>query len=492
MVYDYAGLKSEAMIRPKSKRTRLSSLYLRRRWLRLSLFRRFAIIATLSFFIGTAMLGHWVSARVGEGVMSKSASAAALYLTNVIEPHLQSLDVKAPLPSNTVDTLQAMIRSPAFNRHVVSLKIWSSEGRVVFSSHADIIGKNYDPKNLHKAFAGQVTAELAPLDELDSEVERSFGKPLYEIFAPLYRAGTNDIIAVAEFYEDAKPLLDEMAMSQKDVWTIIIIIAAVLVLPTLVLIDRESRILFEQRTALKLKRREQIRLHRLNEDLRNRVLDAQMRLAAIDNQAKVQIGAELHDGVAQLLTYVLLRLDALRPGPHRAPIDENALVEVQSLTSEALNEVRMISAGLILPSIVADADLETVIRDLIRQHEARTRTTVALEVEGVFPKIKADALGHLARIVQEGLTNAVKHAAGSGQSVQIRRSDTDLVLEIGDEGDCPLSRDGWTNIGPHGLGLAGIRARAEILGGSCVLEKRPHRGTMLRVSVHLDQVAVAL
>jgi signal transduction histidine kinase len=213
------------------------------------------------------------------------------------------------------------------------------------------------------------------------------------------------------------------------------------------------------------------------------------------------IGADLHDGPAQLLALALLHLSAVVPAKPTAEVAAAASAMRDAITG-ALHEIRDISVGLILPELDRRDAADTV-RLAVDTFERRTGCKVAVEDGGLPPGFNPakDLKICLYRFVQEGLQNGFKHAKGAAQSVTIRcvrtagGRDASLVAEVRDfrpdtcgDGCNTISKLVLQRIRPElrdstdgpatGLGLAGMKERIDALNGTLDV-KTTVTGTML-------------
>ena len=171
----------------------------------------------------------------------------------------------------------------------------------------------------------------------------------------------------------------------------------------------------------------------------SRIRNAHHRSTEINELFLRRVSAELHDGPAQLLGFGLLRLDALRPlkqepswldrrtEPCEAP-DE--FETVRSALADALNEIRVISAGLAPPELI-DLSLSEALEMAASRHARRTGTTVGSDIGGLPDCVDASLKVCLYCFAQEGLNNAFRHASGRGQALSAR-CDGDLFGGSGD------------------------------------------------------------
>lgn len=192
-----------------------------------------------------------------------------------------------------------------------------------------------------------------------------------------------------------------------------------------------------------------------------------------------RIGADLHDGPAQLIGLALLQLDGLAPAPGNQPLapasDGNALCTIRISLQQALNEIRHLSAGLAPPGI-DKLSLPEVIHFAASNHELRTNTSVICKIGPLPARASAPLKICLYRFVQEGLHNAFKHANGARHEILATSDDVELRVEVADTGPgMAIASLADTSQ----LGLFGLRHRVEALGGEFELDSL--RGTGTRI-----------
>jgi signal transduction histidine kinase len=181
--------------------------------------------------------------------------------------------------------------------------------------------------------------------------------------------------------------------------------------------------------------------------------------------------------------FAALRLDALRKALPES-VDRADIDQVEKAIREAIRDLRDISRGASLPEIERKP-LAQVIQSLADAHAGRTGTEVALDValEGERPLPLAVKIC-VGRVVQEGLTNAWRHAGGRGQAVRVWREGDLLQVSVRDQGNgaqgVPASDPSF------GLGLAGLSGRVESLGGSLRLAPRQDGVEGMELAMVLD------
>jgi signal transduction histidine kinase len=456
-------------------------------WIRRSLFEQFAIASSVILTLSVVAVGGWVGARIADGVLRGTSGAAALYMANFVEPHVQAMDEGgSPTPEDArrLDAVSELLKS---RRHVVSIKIWRPDGTIVYSTQKRLIGKQFPTTDILPSLQGKIRAGMADLDDHDSEFERSLSMPLYEIFLPLYKNETEKIIAVAEIYEDARALLKDQAYAVGGAWLVVGSAGLCTLLVLFAIVYRGSLTIRRQRAAIKRRFRDQLSLLRKNDELQSRVREALRKSTQVDDLLQTRIGADLHDGPAQLMSHVLLRLDEVEGHLHDNPPPARALVqELRSDAKEALKELRAISAGLFLPDIGDTGDAENVVQSIVCAHEGRTNCKVAYRTENVPARLPREVVRCVARVVQEALNNSYRHSSAMEQSICLFANDGVLHLSIGDAGrgmsaDKPESRSHLS-----GLGIPGMASRVEALGGTFAISSVPGSGTEVICSIPMQ------
>jgi signal transduction histidine kinase len=206
------------------------------------------------------------------------------------------------------------------------------------------------------------------------------------------------------------------------------------------------------------------------------------RLAVAEERAR--IARELHDIVAHAMSVMVLQVGAVR---HRLPDtlaeDREALTAVESTGREALTEMRRLLGGdqeqdgaRLSPQPGLDR-LDKLMDEVGR---AGLRTELRVEGEPLSLPRAIDLSAY--RIIQEGLTNSLKHSGAGLASVTIRYSPRELQIEVRDDGLGSTDTDG------RGHGLVGIRERVKIYGGQMSAGPGPDGGYLLGVRLPiLDQ-----
>jgi len=188
----------------------------------------------------------------------------------------------------------------------------------------------------------------------------------------------------------------------------------------------------------------------------------------------------LHDEAGQLLVSVHLALAAIAG---EAPVPLAARITgVRGLLDEIEEHLRRISHEL-RPTILDDLGLIAALEFLAEGVSRRTGLAVTVEGDAAG-RLPAATETALYRIVQEGLTNIVRHAEASTARVEVFRERGGICCRIRDDGK-GFDASSSALVG-QGLGLTGIRERLSVLGGTLQISSGPSRGTELMVSIALE------
>jgi signal transduction histidine kinase len=208
---------------------------------------------------------------------------------------------------------------------------------------------------------------------------------------------------------------------------------------------------------------------------------ASERLLTAHQEERARLARDLHDGVGQTLTAVLLTLDAaeaeLAAGPTwPAPVARSTIQRAHTLAASALDEARDVAAQL-RPIRIHEIGLGAALFDLAGAAgvPVEVRFDPATLPPGLLqPEREIDAY----RIVQEAIGNAARHSRANHIWVDLRASDREVGIEVGDDG---AGFDGSTRT--RGLGLAGMHERAAMIRARLDVRSRPGEGTIVKLVI---------
>ena len=440
----------------------------------------FPVVAAL-----TVALGWWVTRSIEHQVIHSAAANVALYVQSFLAPELRNLRVDRALSPREIARMEGVLANTPLGNRIRSVKIWQAPGRLAYHSDHALIGQEFPVSDsLALAWAGEVTASLDDLHDEEDEAEAGLGVSLLEIYSPVRAAGSEDIVAVVEFYQDAEALQDHIRRTRVVTWLVVVIATTTTFALLFGIVLRGSGVIREQREALASQVRRLTELLEQNSSLTARLRGVAARRAEANEQVRRRVSAELHDGPAQSLSVVLLRLDALaQPPPERGAGD--VVEELRTTLAASLSEIRSISQGLALPELDGLGICDTVKRALAA-HEQLTGMRVALTVDDAQPgQIGASSRQTIYRVVQESLMNVHRHATGATAEVSIAFGPRAATVAVCDDG--PGFNVHAMHGAPEHLGLHGLRERLEALDGTLEICSTPHAGTRLVATVPLEE-----
>jgi signal transduction histidine kinase len=209
-------------------------------------------------------------------------------------------------------------------------------------------------------------------------------------------------------------------------------------------------------------------------DLSERVSrDSVRRVVEAQELERARLARELHDETGQALTSILLGLKPLEQSA-----EAEAVGAVRELVVSTLQNVRRLAVEL-RPSALDDFGLVPAVERLSETFREQSGLEVDLAAHLGEERLLPEAETTLYRVIQEALTNVVKHAGASRVSILLQRKRGAVVAVVEDDGsgfDPDVTRE-------DALGLAGMRERLALVGGKLQVESSPGRGTTIAAEV---------
>lgn len=213
---------------------------------------------------------------------------------------------------------------------------------------------------------------------------------------------------------------------------------------------------------------------------RRRLREIAARALNAEEAERKRIARELHDETAQTLAALLIRLRLARDAADKESRDA-LLDDVKREISHALDGVRRFARGL-RPPALDELGLVPAIESHIRMLQEASGLEITLDAEPIGGLLSAEAELALYRIVQEALSNAIRHAEAAHATVTIRRYDDHVAASIEDDGR-GFSPEQTMAEPNGGLGLFGMKERAGYIGGRLEIHSRPGKGTRVEIEI---------
>ena len=460
--------------------------------MRISLARQFLLASFLILLVGMLVIGVWVSYQIENRVLNRTAAITALYVDSFVSPRIQGLADDETLSPEVMDELDRLIMDTPLGEQIVSFKIWSDDGRILYSVDRDLIGDDYGVDDeLESAIAGQVISSITELDKPEHAPERARWERLIETYAPVRKEGSQEVLAISEFYQLPADLESQIRSAQLQSWLVVGLATALMYVLLAGIVGRSSRTIQRQQADLEDHVDELQDTLQQNEILRRRIQRAGARTTALNEHFLRRLSSDLHDGIGQDLALALMRIEAFSDGGQG---DSELLTEgvpsstdvevIQSALNSAVNELRATTDGLRLPEL-ENLEIVEVARRAIQAFESKSGLQVELEAEPIEQGWPMPLKITLYRVIQESLANSYRHSNGATRKVKLWENGGRLLVQISDDGE-GFDLDVAAKSG--GLGLAGMRERVELLGGTFEIEAILGQGTTVSCSLPLTEM----
>lgn len=424
-----------------------------------SLAARFALASAAILIAGAVLLGTWVTREIETSVIRRVAADSALYVEALVGPHVQRLPENWLLSESERRALAGALEQASAQRGVVSIKIWNPYGVIVHATDPHLVGSRPASHGLDQALAGTVVSARTALKEEENEFERALASELIETYIPIRLPATDRVVAVAEFYQRPDVLEAELGRARTSTWAIIVVATLAMYALLAGMVRAGSDTIERQQRALEMAVADLRRTTR-------RLREVSAARTETDEAHRRRVARELHDGLAQDLAAALVALPSTDASLARVSIES------------ALTEVRALATGLALPDL-EPLTLDAVIERACADHERKTGRRVARDVAPMPAAGQPLKIG-VYRMLQEALSNVLRHAPAA--SVHVRASRSNGVIRIECEDDGP----GLPESVVPGLGMRGMRERVELLGGTLDFACGPREGTRVVATIPID------
>jgi PAS domain S-box-containing protein len=213
------------------------------------------------------------------------------------------------------------------------------------------------------------------------------------------------------------------------------------------------------------------------------------RLVATQEEERRRLARELHDQMGQSLTALMMGLKSLPSFPESGPETSGAspspsetLTRLQGITTDLMNEVHHLAWEL-RPAVLDNLGLRPALEESVRAWSQRSGVRADFLAHSVTAeRFPLDIESALYRVTQEALTNVARHSGAQHVSVLLERVMGEVVLIVEDDGN-GFDVEARANSGR--LGMAGMRERIEMVGGTLNIESSPDAGTTIYVRIPL-------
>ena len=382
----------------------------------------------------------------------------------VIRDHVTS-GVLAGDPA-ALAALDRAVRGRVLGDPIVRVKVWTPDGRIVYSDARALIGKRFTlPEDLREALsAGVASADVSDLNRPENRFERSGGR-LVEVYLPLEVAGGRRVLL--EAYHPAGSIDAAGHRIWRSVLPVLLALLGALALAQLPLAWFLAR--------------------RVRADAQERELLTRAGEEALESERR-RIAAELHDGVVQDLAGVAYELQAaadrvaVGTGAGTAPDGDlgSLLRRGAGVCRGSMRALRALLVDL-YPSERREQGLDAAVEALARPlRERGVDVAVDLSLQPSLPSATSELVY---RAVQEALRNVERHAAARTATVALHDDGTAVTLLVEDDGRGMTGDNLREQQAAGHMGLALLADGVAARGGSLSIESEPGTGTRVHVSL---------
>lgn len=209
----------------------------------------------------------------------------------------------------------------------------------------------------------------------------------------------------------------------------------------------------------------------------------------LQEEERTRISRDLHDGIGQSLTALRIQLELLE---QRAAERDRALspdaASARELAESCLAEVRQL-ARVLRPPMLDDLGLGPTLRWLARTLQEKTGVAIELRLEGEEGRADPAVETIVYRLVQEALTNVIKHAAASSAAVTVSKENGRIRVRVEDAGRGFDVAQILSAAEEAGLGVRGMRDRVHFFNGRFTVRSSPGSGTVVEAEIPLPAAA---
>lgn len=443
-----------------------------------SMRRRFTFVWLPPILASMLIFSSWTYSKINSATSVQAGETAAVALHRMIVPFAEDF-ADGTITTGAVEALRSDLGKTAKILGVKNVKVWGHDGRMVFAVNQEAKEQTLPLWGLlSDAVAGRLSAAVHVIEDAGarSGVRNEVGNR-NEIYVPIRWAERGKVVAVAEFHPEAAILRATGSGTFLHIWTVAGMVFLALFSGLYCMMAQADRLIDRLRRDLG-RRETKIRSLQVSRGSPDLEFYESAAVAEFSESLLRRIGADIHDGIGQLLTVAALRLDRLLMKNQ----DHGEVKSIRSILDEAMTEVRELCVGLSMPHI-DDLPIAEAVQTMVQRHERRTSTGVRLTIEKDLIEPGHTVKIAICRLIQEGLNNAFKHAQGQGQSVMVRTAGPVLVVTVSDTGPC-LPKPGQSvaaQISATGMGLVGLGARVKSVGGAITISDAPEQASGMTI-----------
>jgi signal transduction histidine kinase len=446
--------------RPRKSKADDGALDMSGRWAVARLIGQFTLVGIAALVV-VGLATQVASQRVGEReAISDARTTTLVKAQGLVEPAIT--DGLTTVSPAAVSRVAAVVTKSVLDRNLVRVKIWTRDGRIVYSDEPRLTGAKYQlgADEIAAIDHGVIEANVSDLSQPENRFERDQGK-LLEVYLPVRTPSGQRLLFEAYFRYDA------VSAAGRHIWRSF----APISIGALVALE-----IVQIPLAWALARRLRDR-QRERERLLQQAID-------VSDVERRRIAGDLHDGVVQDLAGVAYSLAGSSRRGELPAATSTLLDESAAQVRDSIKALRTLLVDIYPPKL-ADAGLESALADLLTGANNRG-TTATLDIDGPVGSLPEPVAALLYRAAQEALRNVLTHAHARSVTVHVAVTGETATLDVRDDGVGfdPGVADARAREG-H-LGLRGMTDRVSDAGGSMHVQSASGEGTHVQVKVPLQ------
>ncbi|WP_419911598.1 cache domain-containing protein [Hoeflea sp.] len=212
-----------------------------------------------------------------------------------------------------------------------------------------------------------------------------------------------------------------------------------------------------------------------------RLKELSARQVDFQEEERKRVSRELHDSISQLLVSARYGLENALNSSHKEGDISEPIEKSMNALDNAIAEVRRISMAL-RPSVLDDMGLAAAVKSLCSEFSRQSGIAVEVEAEQIKDMLSDEAKTALYRVIQEALTNVVRHSGANHVSIRLCRRGKTIRLQLEDDGT-GMPRGAERRKRGGGLGIRNMQERIDTFGGSIRFSKPPSGGLAITVTL---------
>jgi len=435
------------------------------RRLRENLLFRFSAVSFVVMALVAVVLAIALADKIRSDAVDALVAEAVGHASGRVLTAITPSDLEVPMTGARYQRFHEFVQRSLVSDRTARVKLWAADGTVIYSDDPAGVGLKF-PENegLLKALRRQNATNVNRPQDPEHVLERHLGA-LLEVYTPVIFPGTAEPKGALEIYQHYAPTAQRIDDLCRWLFLSIGLGFVILYAGSVSIVWGGWRTIKRQQGALK-------------------------ELTMLEERER--IAREMHDGLAQQLGYLYIKIGQLEMG---APSEPASLIAeelrgVKRVAAAAYGEVRQAIFGLKM-MVSRDLGLIPTLTEYLHEFSQETGISVELKVaDEATTKLSAHAEVQLIRIIQEALANIRKHAHAKRAWVIFETEGDKAKITVQDDGRGFDSRDA-ARLSRASFGLQSMRERAELAGGTSAVESQQGKGTSLIVRLPIDGQEVA-